>query len=68
MVSPAVPATGGQRTTIGPRKKPYDGVEEPAKLVENQSVEAERETPAGDNEPVEQVKDNNRSNSPVFEE
>lgn len=68
MVWPAVPTTGGQRTTIGPRKRPNDGVDEPAKLIENESVEGERETPAEDNEPVEQVKDNNKSNAPAFEE
>ena len=64
-----IPATGGQRTTIGPRKKPYDeSVDEPAKRSENESVEVEREIPAEDDQPVEQVEDNDKSNSPSFEE
>jgi hypothetical protein len=63
------PATDGQRETIGPKKKNYDeSVDEPAKLIENEPVEVERETPAEDNQPVEQVEDNNESNAPAFEE
>ena len=63
------PATGGQRTTIGPRKKPYDeSIDEPAKLIENEPVEVERETPEEDNQSVEQVEDKNKSNASAFEE
>ena len=64
-----VPATSGQRTTIGPRKRPNDeSVDEPAKLIENEPAEVERETLPEGNQPVEQVEDKNRSNSPAFEE
>jgi hypothetical protein len=64
-----VPATSGQRTMIGPRKRPNDErVDEPAKLIENELAEVERETLPEDNHPVEQVEDKNRSNSPAFEE
>lgn len=63
------PATDGQRKKIGPKKKNYDeSVDEPAKLIENEPVEVERETPAEENQPVEQVEDNNKSNAPAFEE
>ena len=64
-----VPATGAQGTTIGPRRKPYDeSVDMPEKPVENDSVEVEREAPAEYNQPVEQVDDKKKSNSPAFEE
>jgi len=64
-----VMATGDDRKTIGPKKKSYDeSVDEPAKLIENEQVEVERETPAEGNQPVEQVEGNNKSNAPAFEE
>jgi hypothetical protein len=64
-----VAATCGLNTTIGPKKKRYDeSGDEPPKLVENESVEVERETPADDNESVEQIEDSKKSNSPAFEE
>lgn len=64
-----VPATNGQRTTIGPRKSPNDeSVDGPAKLIENEPTEVEREADPEDNQPVEQVEDKNKSDSPAFEE
>jgi hypothetical protein len=64
-----VPATGGLNTTIGPRKKRYDeSVDEPPKLVENELVEVERETPAEGNQSLEQIEDSKKFNSPAFEE
>ena len=64
-----VPAKSGQRTTIGPRKRANDEtVDEPAKLIEKEPTEVERETLPEGNQPVEQVEDKNRSNSPAFEE
>ena len=62
-------AAGAQSTTTDPRKKRNDeGADEPAKLVENEPVEVERETPQEGNQPVEQVEDKDRSSSPAFEE
>jgi hypothetical protein len=62
-----LPATSAQR--FGPRRNPYDrSVDEPAKLIENEPGDVERDTPREDNESVEQVVDKNRSNSPSFEE
>ena len=64
-----VPATSGQKTTIGPRKSRNDeSLDRPAKLIENEPAEVERETHPEDNQPVEQVEDKNKSNSPAFEE
>jgi hypothetical protein len=45
-----------------------DSVDEPAKLVENESVEIEGEVPAEENEPLERMDKNNDSDSPAFEE
>ena len=62
-----LPATSAQR--FGPRSNPYDTiVDQPAKLIENEPGDVERDTPREDNELVEQVVDKNRSNSPSFEE
>jgi hypothetical protein len=62
-----VPATSAQR--IGPRRKPDDeSVDEPAKLIENEPGDVEIETPPEDNESVEQVADQDKSNSPSFEQ
>jgi poly-gamma-glutamate synthesis protein (capsule biosynthesis protein) len=62
-------ATACQGTMIGPKRKSYDeGVDEPAKLIENEPVEVERETPAVDNQPVEQLVNDDKSNAQVFEE
>jgi hypothetical protein len=64
-----VSATGSSSTTIGPRKKPCDeNVDEPPKLIEKEPVEVERETPAEDDQSVEQIGDIKKPNSPVFEE
>ena len=60
---------GAQRTTIGPRRKPCnESVDMPAKPVENDPVEVEREALAEYNQPVEQVDDKKKPNSPAFEE
>jgi hypothetical protein len=62
-----LPATSAQR--FGPRRNPYGkSVDQPAKLIENEPRDVERDTPREDNESVEQAVDKNRSNSPSFEE
>lgn len=44
-----------------------ENVDEPAKLIDRESAEIERETPAEGNEPVEQV-DHRQPPPPAFEE
>jgi hypothetical protein len=60
-----LPATSAQR--FGPRRNLYGkSVDQPAKLIENEPRDVERDTPREDNESVEQAVDENRS--PSFEE
>jgi len=52
-------------------KKHYsynENVDEPAKLIQDEPVEIEREAPAEDNESVERGEDNDKPESPAFEE
>lgn len=54
---------------IGPKRHSYnENVDEPAKLIEDESVEIEREAPAGKNEPIEGTEENGKPDAPVFEE
>jgi hypothetical protein len=47
----------------------YDeSVDEPAKLIEQEPVEIEEEIPAEENDSVERVEENNKSDPPAFEE
>ena len=47
----------------------YDeSVDEPAKVIEDEPVEIEKETPAEDNEPIERVDDPEKPDSAAFEE
>ena len=66
-------ATGGERDTIVPKRRQrhysYDeSVNEPAKLIEDEVVEIEAEVPAEENEPMERIEEDNKSDSPAFEE
>lgn len=59
--------------TVGPRQPEKrhshnENVDEPAKLIDDEAVEIEREVPSEGNEPVEQIKDNDASKPPAFEE
>lgn len=54
-----------------PRKKHVshnENIDEPAKLIDEDSVEIERESPSEDNDPVEGIDDGKSSTPPVFEE
>jgi hypothetical protein len=66
-------AAGSRWALGGPKRRErhhsYDeSVDEPAKLIEDEPVEIEEEIPAEENESVEQVEENNKSDSPAFEE
>lgn len=51
------------------RRSSYDeSVDESAKLIDSEPVEVEQETPAEENQPVEQVERNRRREPPAFEE
>ena len=59
--------------TIGPKQRQkhhsYDErVDEPARLIDDETVDVEREAPAEDNEPVETIERENTSKASVFEE
>jgi hypothetical protein len=59
--------------TIGPKQREkhhsYDEtVDEPGKLIDNETVDIEREAPAEDNESVESIEGENTSKPPAFEE
>jgi len=59
------PGTSGKRR----RRYSYDeGVDEPGKLIEIESVEVEAEVPAEENEPVERIKTPDKPDTPAFEE
>ena len=65
--------TGGESGAIVPKRRQrhysYDeSVDEPAKLIEDEPVEIEEEVPAEENEPLERVEENNKSDTPAFEE
>jgi len=60
-------------SALGPkqRQKHYsynENVDEPAKLIDKEPVEIEREAPAEENEPVERTDKNGKPDAPVFEE
>jgi hypothetical protein len=59
-------------STIGPKQRekhhPYnENVDEPPKLIDDETVEIERELPLEDNEPVERIEDDDTSRPPAFE-
>jgi hypothetical protein len=60
-------------STIGPKQREKhhshnENVDEPAKLIDEEAVEIERELPLEDNEPVESIEDDDTSKPPAFEE
>lgn len=58
-------------TLVGPRgrkRHPDESVDEPAKLIEQEPVEIEKETPSDESRPVERIDENNTSEAPAFEE
>jgi hypothetical protein len=62
-----------RRRTIGPKQREKhhsynETVDEPAKLIDTETVEIEKEAPAEDNEPVEKIEEENTSKPPAFEE
>jgi hypothetical protein len=66
-------AAGGQSRSIIPRQRQkhhsYDeSVDEPAKVIEGEPAEIEREVPAEENEPLERIEKNDRLDTPAFEE
>lgn len=66
-------AISGQRSSAIPRRRQrhysYDeSVNEPAKLIEDESVEIEEEGPAEENEPLQRIDENNTPETPAFEE
>ena len=55
----------------GKRRRRYsydEGVDEPGKLIEIESVEVEAEVPAEENEPVERIEKPDKPDAPAFEE
>ncbi len=51
------------------RRNAYDeGADEPAKLIEMESVEVKAEVPAEENEPVETIEPEGKSETPAFDE
>jgi hypothetical protein len=65
--------TDNRRRTIGPKQREKhhsynETVDEPAKLIDTETVEIEKEAPAEDNEPVERIEEKNTSKPPAFEE
>ncbi len=65
--------TDNRRRTIGPKQREKhhsynETVDEPAKLIDTETVEIEKEAPAEDNEPVERIEEENTSKPPAFEE
>jgi hypothetical protein len=62
------------RAASGPKKKDqrhlsYDeSCDEPARLIQNEPVDIERETPADDTEPVEEVPNNDTNTPAAFDE
>ena len=66
-------AGAAKRTATGPKRRQrhysYDeSVDEPAKLIEDEPTEVEKETPAEETEPVERPEENNTQDLPAFEE
>jgi hypothetical protein len=58
---------------MGPKQRqkhyPYnENLDEPAKLIDEEAVEIERNIPAEENESVEGIEKSDESNSPEFEE
>jgi hypothetical protein len=58
---------------MGPRRRKshhsYDeSVDEPADLIEGESVEVEEAVPAEDNEPMQTIDENNDTEPPAFSE
>ena len=45
-----------------------ESVDEPASLIEDESVDIEQEIPLEENEPLERTEENEDSEAPVFEE
>jgi hypothetical protein len=67
------PAARSKKSEIIPNKRQrhhsYDeSVDEPAKLIEDESAEVEAEVPAEENEPVEEIDREDKPVPPVFEE
>jgi len=51
------------------RRNAYDeGADEPAKLIEMESVEVQAEVPAEENEPVESIERQGKPETPAFED
>ena len=62
-----------QSYNIGPgrRKKHYsyaEDLDEPSNLIEDEPVEIEKGAPSEENDSVEGIDENNKSDSPAFEE
>ncbi len=67
------PAARGQNSGIIPKRRrrrhSYDeSVDESPKLLENEPVAMETETPAEDNQPIERAEQDETSIAPAFEE
>lgn len=65
--------TGSEWSMAGPKRRERhhshdESVDKPAKLIEDEPVEIEEEIPAEENQPVERVEGNDRSDPPAFEE
>jgi hypothetical protein len=66
-------AIGRHGSDAGPKQKnkhySYDeNIDEPAKLIDEETVEIERAVPMDENEPVEQIDKSEKSMPPAFEE
>jgi hypothetical protein len=65
--------TGSEWTMVAPKRRQshhsYDeSLDEPAKLIADEPVEIEEEIPAEENQPVERIEEDNKSDPPAFEE
>lgn len=66
-------ATSAGASAIVPRRRQrhysYDeSLDESAKLIADEPVEVEKETPAEDREPIERIEPNDSAGPPAFEE
>jgi hypothetical protein len=53
----------------GRRRRSYDeSLDEPAKLISDESVDVEKEAPADENEPMERPEPDNTPTPPAFED
>jgi hypothetical protein len=71
MTAPPLPQsdeTGNEAPRKGRRRSYDESLDEPAKLISDEPVEVEKETPAEENEPVERPEPEDTTGPPAFED